>query len=142
MRFLDKLTLFFEFTYEFWINSEKSWHTSRIRPYYKSDLIKSIAGIRRCGKSTILKQIIEELSERVSDDQIIFYDFEDFDNEHYLHDPQGFYHDVKNRIAALAGKKAYILIDEVQYMDRYIPIIASIRSALGASVFVTVIYYL
>ena len=137
MRFLDKLTLFFEFTYEFWINSEKSWHTSRIRPYYKSDLIKSIAGIRRCGKSTILKQIIEELSERVSDDQIIFYDFEDFDNEHYLHDPQGFYHDVKNRIAALAGKKAYILIDEVQYMDRYIPIIASIRSALGASVFVT-----
>ena len=108
-----------------------------MRPYYKSDLIKSIAGIRRCGKSTILKQIIEELSERVSDDQIIFYDFEDFDNEHYLHDPQGFYHDVKNRIAALAGKKAYILIDEVQYMDRYIPIIASIRSALGASVFVT-----
>ena len=36
-------------------------YLSRIRPYYESDLIKSIAGIRRCGKSTILKQIIEEL---------------------------------------------------------------------------------
>ena len=53
-------------------------YLSRIRPYYESDLIKSIAGIRRCGKSTILTQIMEELSRRISDDQIIFYDFEDF----------------------------------------------------------------
>ena len=58
------------------LKSEK--YLSRIRPYYDSDLIKSIAGIRRCGKSTILKQIIEELSEYVSDDQLIFYDFEDY----------------------------------------------------------------
>ena len=112
-------------------------YLSRIRPYYESDLIKAIAGIRRCGKSTILAQIMEELSKRVSDDQIIFYDFEDFDNEHYIRDPQGFYRDVKVRIAALAGRKAYVFIDEVQYLDRYIPVIASIRSALGASVFVT-----
>ena len=112
-------------------------YLSRIRPYYESDLIKAIAGIRRCGKSTILAQIMEELSKRVSDDQIIFYDFEDFDNEHYIKDPKGFYSDVKDRIAALAGRKAYVFIDEVQYLDRYIPVIASIRSALSASVFVT-----
>ena len=117
-------------------------YLNRIRPYYESDLIKVIAGIRRCGKSTILTQIMEELSRRVSADQIIFYDFEDFDNEHYIKDPQRFYRDVKNRIAALASRKAYVFIDEVQYLDRYIPVIASIRSVLGASVFVTVIYYL
>ena len=53
-------------------------YLNRIRPYYESDLAKVIAGIRRCGKSTILTQIMEELSRHVSDDQIIFYDFEDF----------------------------------------------------------------
>ena len=112
-------------------------YLSRIRPYYESDLIKSIAGIRRCGKSTILSQIKEELSECVSADQLIFYDFEDFDNYHYLKDPEGFYMDVKARIGALGGRRPYVFIDEVQYMERYIPVIASIRSALGASVFVT-----
>ena len=53
-------------------------YLNRIRPYYENDLVKVIAGIRRCGKPTILTQIMEELSRRISDDQIIFYDFEDF----------------------------------------------------------------
>ncbi len=46
-----------------------------IRELYDGDLIKVITGIRRCGKSVILKQIMEEIKER--SDNIIFLDFED-----------------------------------------------------------------
>jgi predicted AAA+ superfamily ATPase len=46
-----------------------------IREFYDVDLIKIITGIRRCGKSVILKQIIEEIRGR--SDNIIFLDFED-----------------------------------------------------------------
>ena len=46
-----------------------------IREFYDGDLIKVITGIRRCGKSVILKQILEEIKER--SDNIIFLDFED-----------------------------------------------------------------
>ena len=46
-----------------------------IREFYDGDLIKVITGIRRCGKSVILKEIMEEIRER--SDNIIFLDFED-----------------------------------------------------------------
>ena len=36
-------------------------YLSKIRGFYNSDLIKILVGIRRCGKSVILKQIIEEI---------------------------------------------------------------------------------
>lgn len=46
-----------------------------IREFYNGDLIKVITGIRRCGKSVILTQMLEEIRER--SDNIIFLDFED-----------------------------------------------------------------
>ena len=55
------------------INREK--YMEPIREFYDGDLIKVITGIRRCGKSVILKQISEEIRER--SDNIIFLDFED-----------------------------------------------------------------
>ncbi len=36
-------------------------YMTQIRPFYESDLIKIITGIRRCGKSVILKQVMNEL---------------------------------------------------------------------------------
>ena len=36
-------------------------YISQIRPFYESDLIKVITGIRRCGKSVVLEQIKNEL---------------------------------------------------------------------------------
>lgn len=49
----------------------------RIRESYNSDLIKILVGIRRCGKSVILRQIIEELKEKgIKEEHIIFINFE------------------------------------------------------------------
>ena len=36
-------------------------YIAKIRPFYESDLIKIITGIRRCGKSVVLEQVKSEL---------------------------------------------------------------------------------
>lgn len=47
-------------------------YLSKLRPFYNSDVVKVITGIRRCGKSFILKAIIEELKQRDLNDRIIY----------------------------------------------------------------------
>ena len=48
-------------------------YLKKIRPFYKSDLIKVISGIRRCGKSCLLLSIVDELrGNGVPDKDIIF----------------------------------------------------------------------
>ena len=53
-------------------------YLSQIRDFYDKDLIKVITGIRRSGKSILLKQIMEELKEKgIKDNHIIYVNFED-----------------------------------------------------------------
>ena len=48
-------------------------YLNKIRPFYDSDIIKVITGIRRCGKSFILRSIMNELLERgIEEKQIIY----------------------------------------------------------------------
>ena len=49
-------------------------YLSQIRPFYESDLIKIITGIRRCGKSVILKQVMQELE--TAGKRCLFLDFD------------------------------------------------------------------
>ena len=83
-----------------------------IREFYDSDLIKVITGIRRCGKSVILKEIIDEIKEK--SDNIIFLDFEDtailsaIPNELALID-----YIESNRKKSLC----YVFLDEVQRVE-------------------------
>ena len=83
-----------------------------IRDFYDSDLIKIITGIRRCGKSVILREILEEI--RQKSDNIIFLDFEDtavlssIPNEIALLD----YID-RNRKQSMC----YVFLDEIQRVE-------------------------
>ena len=55
-------------------------YLKKIRDSYDSELIKVIMGIRRCGKSVLLLQIMEELKQKgIRDDHIIYMNFEDYD---------------------------------------------------------------
>ncbi len=68
-----------------------------------------LIGIRRSGKSVILKQIIDELKENnVDDNHIIYINFEDYDYEEYT-DPKKLNNYVKERI--IKGKYKYYLTD-------------------------------
>ena len=54
---------------------KREHYLKRIRGFYDSDLIKIITGVRRCGKSIILEQIMNEIKEKT--DNIIYLNFED-----------------------------------------------------------------
>ncbi|MBQ8146825.1 MAG: ATP-binding protein [Clostridia bacterium] len=54
---------------------QREHYIEQVRPFYESDLIKIITGIRRCGKSVIMEQIIKEIAEKT--DNIIYLNFED-----------------------------------------------------------------
>lgn len=54
---------------------KREHYLKKIRGFYDSDLIKIITGIRRCGKSIILEQIINEIKEKTNN--IIYLNFED-----------------------------------------------------------------
>ena len=52
---------------------KRETYLSKIREFYSSDIIKVITGIRRCGKSVLLKQIIDEIKEQNIDEKHIIY---------------------------------------------------------------------
>ena len=47
-------------------------YLNKIRGFYDSDLIKIITGIRRSGKSIILKQIMKEISKKTNNNIYLF----------------------------------------------------------------------
>lgn len=50
-------------------------YIEKMRPFYESDLIKIVTGIRRCGKSVIMEEIMSEISEK--SDNVVYLNFED-----------------------------------------------------------------
>ena len=60
-------------------------YLSRLLAWKNEQVIKVVTGIRRCGKSTLLKQFQDRLVEDgVSQEQIISINFEDLDYEDLL----------------------------------------------------------
>ena len=111
-------------------------YLSRIRGFYNSDLIKILVGIRRCGKSVILRQIIDELKENGCDDEhIIFINFEYIEYEE-LRDYKKLNIFIKNRLTD--KKRYYIFLDEIQKVEKFEEVINSLRASTdNTSIFIT-----
>lgn len=106
-----------------------------IRPFYDQELIKVLIGIRRSGKSVILKQIIDELKENnIDDNHIIYINFEDYDYEDYT-EPKKLNNYIKEKITD--DKKYYIFFDEIQNVDKWEKVVNSLRATKNTSIFIT-----
>lgn len=114
---------------------KRELYLHRIRPYYESDQIKVLTGVRRCGKSTLLQQIIQEISEHVDAGHIIYINIEDFSYYKYYSNPKEFHLCIKQRMAD--SKKYYIFIDEIQHIDNFELVVASLQATTNCSLFIT-----
>lgn len=94
---------------------KRELYLSKIRPFYNSDLIKVIVGIRRSGKSTIMNQIIEELKENdINEQQIIYINFE-YKEYSSIKNDEDLYEFIKSQIKN--EHKYYICLDEIQNVN-------------------------
>lgn len=114
---------------------KREMYLEQIRPYYDSDIIKVITGVRRCGKSMLLDEIKDELlGQGISSDKIIYLNLEDMDYE-YIVNASDLNKEIKSRISD--NGKYYIFLDEVQHVKDFEKALASFRATLEVSLFVT-----
>ncbi|MGN0751026.1 MAG: ATP-binding protein [Treponema sp.] len=109
-------------------------YLERLRNLQHKKLIKIITGIRRCGKSTVMEMFRDELLENgVDENQIIFLNFEDYDNKH-LRNPDELYSYIKERITK---KMNYIFLDEIQRVENFPEIVDSLYIKDNVDIYIT-----
>ncbi len=110
-------------------------YINAILPFIDTPLVKILAGVRRCGKSTILSLIMEELKNRgIQDDHIIhrIYNRIDIDD---TFTSQNMYEDLKTSIE---GKnKCYLFLDEIQEIDGWEKVVNHLMEDDKVDIYVT-----
>jgi predicted AAA+ superfamily ATPase len=99
------------------------------------DLIKIVTGVRRCGKSTIMKMYQDKLrSEGVTDKQILAINLEDYANRSLLDGAQ-LHQYVEDHV--VKGKQNYVFLDEIQLVREFGEVINSLRLRKNIDLYVT-----
>ena len=114
---------------------KRELYLNKIRDFYDSNLIKILVGIRRCGKSVILEQIINELKEKgIEENHIIYINFEFIEFEE-LTDYKKLNNYIKEKIKD--EKMYYLFFDEIQNVEKFEKVINSLRASQKVSIFIT-----
>ena len=114
---------------------ERREYLDQLWAWKDEKLIKVVTGIRRCGKSTLLKQYRARLQKAgIADEQIIAINFEDLDNEPLL-DYKELYRYIKDRLCA--DKMTYIFLDEIQNVPYFEKVVDSLYVKDNTDVYIT-----
>lgn len=116
-------------------NVIRSLYLDKLKKIKDLDVIKVITGVRRCGKSTLLKQFRDWLyTQRVTKDQIIEINLEDLAFES-LED----YHKLNEYVISNLpkDKKAYLFIDEIQNTEHFEKAINSLYLNKNIDIYIT-----
>ena len=110
-------------------------YLSKIRPFYDQDLIKVIMGIRRCGKSVTLMQIIDELKEKgIQESQIIYINFE-YEDYAFIKTDTNLHEFITEKM--VNKEKYYLFFDEIQNVKGWEKAINSFKASKNVSIFIT-----
>ena len=109
-------------------------YIAQIRPFYESDLIKVITGIRRCGKSVVLEQIKNELVAQGK--RIVYLNFEDRRISATITTDFELVEYVENELSANPNEKLFVFLDEVQMVNNWNLACRSLRLQ-NVSLFIT-----
>ena len=110
-------------------------YLKKIRGFYKDSMIKVITGIRRCGKSYLLKSIIEELKENGVLDKDIIYIELDKKNYKNINSPD----ELEKIIDSLINDNdfKYLFVDEIQNILGFESVINAYKEEGNFSIFIT-----
>lgn len=114
---------------------KRTLYLEHLMDFIDKPLIKVITGIRRSGKSVILKQLREELLKRqVNKEQIIYVNFESFEFAEIDH-ANILYKYVKERV--INDQPYYIILDEIQMIDSWERAVNSFIVDFNADIYLT-----
>lgn len=109
-------------------------YVDKIMAYVDSPFVKILTGVRRCGKSTMLKMIIEELKKRgVPEHRIVSYRFDSMEYEDMT--AKEMFTELKSRLSP--DGKTYLFLDEVQEISHWEKAVNSIASDYDVDIYVT-----
>ena len=106
-----------------------------IRPFYRNEQIKMLTGVRRAGKTELLKMIRRELRSETDERHIVYLSFELLENRKYC-DGIALYEYLQSRIIDAA--MYYIFLDEIQFVGDWPEVVNSLKTKYrNVSIFIT-----
>lgn len=110
-------------------------YVDRIMAYVDTPFVKILTGVRRCGKSTILKMIMEKLKteRKVPEDRIISCRYDSMEYEDMT--AKQMYTQLKERLSEEG--KTYLFLDEVQEIKGWERVVNSLTSDFDVDLYVT-----
>lgn len=110
-------------------------YIEKIMAYTDTPFVKILAGVRRSGKSTILKMIVGELIKRgVPEERILHYNFDSMQHDE-IKTAKLLYEEVKKRIAPEG--KTYLFLDEIQEVMSWEKAVNSFMTDFDVDIYVT-----
>ena len=109
-------------------------YVDKIMAFTDTPLVKILTGVRRCGKSTILKMIMEKLRQRgVPEERIVSFRFDSMEYEDMT--AKQMYTELKSRICP--NGRTYFFLDEMQEIKGWEKVVNSLQSDFDVDLYVT-----
>lgn len=110
-------------------------YIEKIMTYVDTPFVKILSGVRRCGKSTILKMIMEELKKQgIPEARILHYNFDSMQHED-VKTAKLLYEEVKSLISPKG--KTYLFLDEIQEVESWEKAVNSFITDFDVDIYVT-----
>ena len=114
---------------------ERKEYIQLLEKWKDKKVIKVLTGIRRCGKSSLLRMFCQKvLAEGVAAEQVLELNFEDLENEPFL-DYKVLYSHVRKHLCK--DKMNYLFFDEIQMVDKFQKVIDSLFLLDNVDIYVT-----
>lgn len=109
-------------------------YVKKIMAFTDTSFVKILTGVRRCGKSTIMQMIMDELRKRgIPEERIISYRFDSMEYDDMT--AKQLYEMLKTRLSV--GEKTYLFLDEIQEISSWEKTVNSINTDFNVDIYVT-----
>lgn len=114
---------------------ERPLYTKKILSYVDTPFVKILTGVRRCGKSTIMKMLMNELQKRgILENHILYYNFDSLEHDD-IKTSKALYAELKNNL--LSDSKTYLFLDEIQEVKSWEKVVNTLMTDYNVDIYVT-----
>lgn len=114
---------------------DRPMYINKIMAYTDTPFVKILTGVRRCGKSTILKMIMKKLEEErnIPKERIVSFRFDSMEYDEIS--SKQIYDIIKNSLSPT--EKTYLFLDEIQEIQNWEKIINTLASDFNVDLYIT-----